>query len=278
MSELTFNWMVVFYFFLGGLSMGSYFLSVAANYWLKEFKPLARTAAIITPFAVALGSLILLIDLGQPLRMWRLFSTLNPTAPLSWGSWILIIFLALSALYAVLLIKGEDAKAKKVAYTGLPFALAVGTYTALALAAAPGRELWQTAILPWLFLNGGFISGLALVMLLSVGSQKRAVVSKLGKFVAVLAMVELAMLFTEIIVLSTGTSEAVMSVRILLAGELSFLFWAVVVVLGALVPIFVLFQAKLANMVYANAVASALLLTGVYATRYVLVIGQQIIN
>ena len=278
MPELTFNWMVVFYFFLGGLSMGSYFFSVAANYWWKEFKPLARIGAILPPIALGIGMLTLLIDLGQPLRMWRLFSTFNPSAPLAWGSWFLIIFFALSTVYAVLLIKGGDEKAKKFAYIGLPFALTVGTYTALALAAAPGKELWQTALLPWLFLNGGFISGLALVMLVSIGSQERAILSKLGKFVAILVSVELGMLFTEIIVLLSGTTEAVMSARMLLAGDLSFLFWAVVIILGALVPIVVLFQTKLATTAYANAIASALLLIGVYTTRYVLVIGPQIIN
>ncbi len=278
MSEVAFGWMTVVYFFFGGLSVGCYFLSVAGNYWMKEFKPLAKTGAILAPISLAIGMLFLWIDLGQPLRMWRLFSTLNPQSPLSWGSWFLIIFLVLSVVYALFLIKGKDEKAKWYAYIGLPFALAVGIYTAIVLALAPGKELWHTALLPWLFLNGGLISGIALVMLVSIGKQERAILPKLGKFVACLVLLQLGMIFTEIIVLLAGSTEAVMSAKLLLVGEYWFLFWAVVIFLGTLIPVFILFQTKIATIAYANAIASGLLLIGIYTMRHILVLGGQIIG
>jgi hypothetical protein len=41
-SHLAYDWMIVTYFFLGGLSAGAYLFSVAANYnldpWLKEVR------------------------------------------------------------------------------------------------------------------------------------------------------------------------------------------------------------------------------------------------
>ena len=281
MSELAFNWMTVVYFFLGGLSAGCYLFSVAANYWIKEFKPLARIGALVAPISLAIGMLFLLIELGQPLRMWRLYCNFNAQSPISWGSWVLIIFFALSVIYAWFLIKGEEEKGKIVAYIGLPFALAVGTYTAVILAFAPGKELWHTALLPFLFLNGGLISGLALIMLVSIGRQERALLSKLGKFVAYLVLLELGMIFVEILVLLAGSTEAVTSAKLLLVGDYRFLFWAVEIGLGALIPVFVLllFQnTKITASAYVNGTAYVLLLVGIFIMRYILVIGGQSIS
>ena len=280
MSEVAFNWTTVVYFFLGGLSVGCYFFSVAANYWLKEFKPLARIGAVLAPISLAIGMFFLWIHLGQPFRMWRLYLTFNPQSPISWGSWFLVIFFVLSVVYAWFLIKGEEEKAKRYAYIGLPFALAVGTYTAIILALAPGRELWNTALLPFLFLNGGLISGIALIMLVSIGKQERAILSKLGKFVAWLVLLELGMIFTEIIVLLFGGTEAVTSAKLLLIGDYRFLFWVVEIVLGALIPVFILlFQnTKITTRAYVNGTAYVLLLVGIFIMRYILVMGGQIIN
>ena len=280
MSEVAFNWMTVVYFFLGGLSTGCYFFSVAANYWMKEFKPLAKIGAIAAPISLAIGMLFLLIELGQPFRMWRIYLTFNPQSPISWGSWFLMIFLALSVVYAWFLIKDKEEKAKRYAYIGLPFALAVGTYTAIILTLAPGKELWHTALLPFLFLNGGLISGISLILLASIGRQERALLSKLGKFVAGLVLLELGMIIAEIIVLLAGNAEAVTSAKLLLVGEYAILFWVVQISLGALIPILILlFQnTKITASAYVNGTAYVLLLVGIFIMRYILVIGGQTIS
>ena len=278
MSEVAFNWIFTVYLFFGGLAVGCYLFSVAANYWVKEFKPLARIGATLAPISLAIGMLLLLIELEQPLRMWRLVFTFNPQSLVSWGIWFLLIFFILSAVYALFITKGQEGKAKKYAYAGLPFACAAGVYAAINFTFAPGRELWNTALLPWLFLNGGLISGIALVMLVSFGRKERAILSKLGKFVACLVLLQLGMIFTEIIVLLAGGTEAVMSAELLLIGEYRLLFWVGVIVLGSLIPIFILFQTKIAPRTYANPIASGLLLIGIYTMRHILVYGGQIIG
>ncbi|MHC4771999.1 MAG: DmsC/YnfH family molybdoenzyme membrane anchor subunit, partial [Planctomycetota bacterium] len=72
-SHLAYDWMIVTYFFLGGLSVGAYLFSVAANYWKQEFKHLAKKSAVLSLITLAIGMFILLHDLGQPYRAWRLF-------------------------------------------------------------------------------------------------------------------------------------------------------------------------------------------------------------
>lgn len=275
-THLAFNWLVVSYFFLGGISAGAYLFSVTVNYWKKEFKPLAKTGAIVAPLSFAMGMLFLLIDLGRPLRAWRLFLNFNPRSAISWGTWFLNIFFVLSLVYAWLLIKGEDEKAKKFAYAGLPFAFLVASYTGMLLHQAPGRILWHNAMLPWLFLLGGLISSIALVILLSAGRQNRTILVKLGRFVVWLVLLELGMVFLEIITLFTGGTEAVTTVKSLLTGPYGLLFWGVQIFFGAAIPVFILFRNKISGP--AQTIACMLILMGIYAMRYIVVVGGQIIQ
>ncbi len=273
-EHMSYDWVIAAYFFLGGLSVGSYLLSVAANYWKKSLQPLANIAAIITPLFLSLGMLLLFLDLGKPFRFWRLLFTLVPTSALSWGVWFLNIFFFISLAYTWFLIKGNGAKAKKFAYFGLPFALLVGSYTAVLLGQAPGRVLWHSALMPLLFLLGGLISGIALVMLVAIALNKGAISAQLNKFIAWLLVLELGLVLIEILNLFNGGARAVAMANRLMRGEYSFLFWMVEIVLGAVLPLVILFRSKVT--LSHQAMASVLILVGIFAMRYIVVVGGQV--
>jgi formate-dependent nitrite reductase membrane component NrfD len=273
--HLAYDWMVVTYFFLGGLSAGAYVFSVAANYWKQEFKPLAKRSAVLSLIALAIGLLILLYDLGQPTRAWRLFVAFNPRSMLSWGVWSLNIFGLLNLVYTGLLFQAKENVAKKFAYLGLPFAVLTATYTAMLLAQAPGRVLWHTALLPVLFLNGAIISGLAVVMLFSITKGNAELLSKLGRFVAWLIIFELGMIFSEIIILLNGGTESAAVAKFLFSGKIGGLFLGLEIILGAIVPVVILLRAR--TNVFSQVVASLLILIGIFTMRYVIVVGGQLI-
>jgi formate-dependent nitrite reductase membrane component NrfD len=273
--HLAYDWMIVTYFFLGGLSAGTYMFSVAANYWKQEFKPLAKRSAVLSLIALAIGLFILLHDLGQPYRAWRLFAAFNPRSMLSWGVWFLNIFGLLNLVYTVLLFKAKENDAKKFAYLGFPFALLTATYTAMLLAQAPGRTLWHTALLPVLFLNGAIISGIAMVMLFSATKENTELISKLGRFVAWLIVFEIGMVFAEVIMLLNGGTESAAVAKSLFSGKIGGLFLGLEIVLGAIVPVAILLRAR--TNVFSQAVASLLILIGIFTMRYVIVVGGQLI-
>lgn len=273
-EHMSYDWMIVAYFFLGGISAGSYIFSVIANYWKQEFKPLAKTAAIIAPVALALGLLILVLDLGQPFRFLGILITFVPTSALSWGVWFLNILFIISIYYAWCVIKGKEEKAKKIACIGLPFSLLVGAYTGVLLTQAPGRALWHSVLNPVLFLNGGIISGLALVILVSSTLENSAIVQKLGKIVAGFIILEMSLVLLEMIVLVNGDHRAVDIVKHVLLGQYSFLFWIVEIILGSLIPVFIFIKGKSAPSM--QAVASMLALIGIFVMRYIVVVGGQV--
>ncbi len=272
--HLAYDWMIVTYFFLGGLSAGAYVFSVAANYWKQEFKHLARKSAVLSFIAIALGMLVLLYDLGQPFRAWRLFQTFNPNSLLSWGVWFVNAFMFFNFIYNVLLATGKDAGGKIIAYAGLPFAVLTAAYTGMLLAQAPAIILWHTALLPVLFVNGGLISGIALVMLFSAKAKNSELLSKLGRFVAWLIILELFMVFGEYILLLNGGTEHVAVAKGLLSGEIGCLFLGFEIVLGSIVPAVILLRAR--TNTFFQIVASLLILIGIFAMRYVIVVGGQL--
>lgn len=277
--HLAFDWVIVTYFFLGGLSAGAFFFSVAAKHWKKEFEPMAKTAAIVAPLSVAAGMIMLLLHLGRPLRAWRLLLNFRPASALSWGFWFLSIYLILSVIHAWFQFRDETRRAKGVGYAGLPFAFFVSVYSAVLLQQAPGKVLWHhSAVLPWMFLTGGVVSGISVVMLISAGKLQAPQIKTLGKFLAWLVVLELAMIAGEIIVFINGGSEEVAAALFLLAnGKVyTILFWLVEVVIGAAVPVVILFTGKFPKIT--QYVASVLLLVGIYMMRYIVVIGGQIIS
>ncbi len=276
-TTLAYDWAIVLYFFLGGMSAGCFFVAVAGNTWKSELKPLARTAALAAPICVVIGMLILVLHLGRPLVGGLLMMvSFNPTSMVSWGTVFLGVFLVLSAVYALFVIKDRAAKVKLVGYAGLVFAVLVATYTAILLSQSPGRALWSSPLLPIMFLTGGLASGLALIMLIGSARGQHDVSGRLAKYVAVLVSAELVFAALEIVMLLNGDAAAVEAAKALVGGRFSAMFWGLQVVLGGAVPVVVLFRKSVPRA--AQLVASCLVMLGVFAMRYVVVMAGQLVG
>lgn len=278
--RIALHGMIPAYFFLGGLSAGLFFIAVIFNNWKKDYKVLAKPAAILSPIVLAAGMGLLGLDLGHPFRFWRLMVTFQPTSAASWGTWLLSIFFIVNVYHAYLLTKGEDAKAMKIGYVGLPFALCAATYTGVLLAQMQGMALWHTALLPWLFLLGSISSGLALVILAGIAMGKTEELGDrfftLGRTLAWLVLLEMGMVFTEVLILLNGGAEAVLSAKVFLKGDYSFLFWVVEIIIGAVVPLLILFNPNRARKLSFQSIAAIFVLVGIYVMRFVVVMAGQI--
>jgi protein NrfD len=98
------EWLIVLYFFFGGLAGGCYFLAVLIDLFGRPVdRPLARLGYYIAFPLVVLCGLLLIVDLSRPLRFWHMMIERNtfepmfkPWSPMSTGSWALLIFGAFS--------------------------------------------------------------------------------------------------------------------------------------------------------------------------------------
>ncbi len=276
--HLAYNWMVVVYFFVGGLSAGAYLFSVAGEFWLTDCKPFSRRAACLAPLVLIPGLLLLILDLGMLTRFFYLGIYFNPTSPVSWGGILLGVFMAVSVAHAFVLWRGGAGQiwAGRLAYLGVPCAFWIAAYTGILLYRAPGIVLWHNAMLPVLFLVGGLISALATTPLISLNHQRKDLLIRMGRLVAVLVAFKLMLVLAEIFMLAGGGDKGVGAARALLTGEFSGIFWGAQILGGSLVPIAILATGKGGPVL--QGVAALLMLISVYAMRHLVVIGGQIIG
>ena len=292
---------LAWYFLLTGLSAGSFVISAFA-YLLgkKELKPLGLIGAYLAPVLLLAAPILLIIDLGKPLRFWYLFLNLNPGSPLSWGSWLLTIYPIFSLIYLWHIRKGNEKMIKVFGIIGIPVAISVHGYTGFALALTKLTPLWNNAIMPVLFLISAMVSGIGLVMLVAVILNKMSVpisklagagatemaaasdslplnemLNKAGKFLAGFIVFDLFLVLSEVLVWLTESPEAYELAMNMLTGSYSFLFLGVEIVLGALIPLFLLLYPKTSRTVAGQALASVLVVIGVVAMRYIVIIGGQ---
>ena len=243
------------YLFLGGLSAGILLFSAIIHLIDKEneFKGASKYAPIVVPFALSLGSLALVYDLGNPLYAWRLFTTIRIESPMSWGAWVLLIVTPLSILWIMtyvreifpklhydkfpFLYKVEEFAIKYKRYMALallPLTIILGIYTGILLSAFNARPLWNNAILGPLFLISGLSTAAATVILFAKSSNERHWFSKID---ILLIVIEIGLIIHLIMGYFAGTEAQIEAARLLVGGDFTTMFFGFLVVLGLLLPL-----------------------------------------
>lgn len=273
MHEHPWGFLIVLYLFLGGLGAGCLALSGLA--WLSrraELERVGRVGALIAPLPVAFGSLLLIFDLGSPWRFWRLFAHFNPVSPMSIGSWLLLLFTAVAAVWAALQLPAAwidsvqrrlgrrgawlaplrrrnaspaaNARVRDaVALAGVLLGLGVGIYTGVLLGAIPARPFWNTPIVAQLFLFSAFSTATALLALAAPlfpalrssgeGPERRALLRADVAFI----VLELFILIPFVVHGELSVLSARASLDMILGGPYTAMFWGGVVGLGILLPL-----------------------------------------
>ena len=113
------RWLIILYFFLGGLAAGSYFLAAMIDMFGRvEDRPLARLGYYLALPLVVVCGILLIVDLTRPLRFWHMLierNTFEPMfkiwAPMSIGSWALMLFGLFSFLsFAAAIAEDDDTR------------------------------------------------------------------------------------------------------------------------------------------------------------------------
>jgi formate-dependent nitrite reductase membrane component NrfD len=183
------GWLIVFYFFFGGLAGGCYFLaSLIDLVGRPEDRPLARLGYYIAFPCVIVSTLLLILDLTRPLRFWHMLiesNTFQPMfklwSPMSVGAWALLIF-GIFTLISFLAALVEDNRlswpagrkfrppgmlSKVIAMVGGLFGFYVAGYTGVLLAVT-NRPIWSdTPLLGMLFIISAASISAALMILLA---------------------------------------------------------------------------------------------------------------
>lgn len=276
MREPVWEFLIVNYLFLGGLSAGLFFVSALAT-WLQEdgqpaYPLIARWGALLAPWPVSLGSFLLIFDLGKPFRFWKLFTTFQWQSPMSIGSWLLVLFtlLTLANLWAWLeptertwLMDRLPAKILKrlpdklvkwlehdltfwrreLAMAGFPLAVGVGIYTGVLLGAVQARPFWNTNLVAQMFLFSALSTGTATLILVRLFDKKRPATPAEMRFLYTLDISLILIEFFIVLPYLIHGKLSVLAVQNALAqvlgGPFTIAFWILFLGMGLLTPLLI---------------------------------------
>lgn len=258
--QTTWGWLVAVYLFLGGLGAGA-FVTTAALYLAtrERYKGTVRFGAWVGAVAIGVGTLVLLADVGQPLRAIVLFkSFVNLNSWMARGAWLLFGAMALDGLFALFsteaivgwlgrlwrpLASQRNLWRTILAAVALPVNLGVAIYTGVLLGVLPFRPFWHTWFLPALFTVSALDTGVGLVAGYVAWREDSADVDRLHTWLegAIMALVavEAGVLAYYLRAMLAGAPDAARSAQLLMSGQISPLFWIGVVGLGLTVPFLV---------------------------------------
>jgi formate-dependent nitrite reductase membrane component NrfD len=256
------------------LWLAFFFIELGAGMFLiaSLFDNFAATAVGWLLCAVLGGGLHLLY-LGKPLRFWRMaFSSGWKTSWISRGIIFVSFFLMLGFIHMALL-------KWQIRVTGLLvaadiFAFLTIIYGGFAMNYVNGISLWNTALLPVIYGVSGLWGGAEVTLGIALGTGTIEIGPAVEEWIRILLVGYLFLIPVYLISVRYTSSLGQTTIRHMVAGRWSPVFWGMVVVLGMAVPLAAVIMSLVVGLEDANmsflyaAILSGLI--GDLAMRYLL--------
>lgn len=264
------------YFFVIGISAALFFFSTL-SWFRQEFEPLRKNAFYASFALMVVGGLLLIGDLTQPLRFLNILNPfyLNFASPLAWGGLNLISFGAVSVAYFWMMRKNDETNSRRLAIIGALLALGLPIYTGFDLTAHQNRPVWNTPLMPILFVAMSLVSGAAVASFLAGKHEKLLVM--LRRFMLWSAGAVGVMLVSLLGTTAYGGVGQELTFMFMTSGTLGMIFIGVGILLGTAAPI-ALLLAPIGKQQQGMMIAAVLLLVGGMALRYSILVGGQIVQ
>ena len=283
----TFGTLIAIYFYLTGLSAGSFIISTLSyGFGFERFKPLGKIGIVIATLLLVAAPMFLLAHSGQKLRVWHLFVYLNFTSPITWGSFLLILYPLNCIVYGFFMFRGRKRLTRTFGLIGIPLALMVHGYTGFILAFGKARPLWNSSIMPLLFLVSAMVSGIAMMIIVSLIRDRfftrehilnTDILSALATMLGWCLVFDLFLTATEMVVHGISHLGAQENVALLLTGPFAGLFLVLENLVGKVIPMAVVLAPRTRRMIPLLLLASILVMIGIYTMRYNVVVGGEYI-
>jgi len=256
------EWKVIIaiYLYLAGMGAGSFIIGILIHWTGVTFDPLsipfvdflgvrfdlAKFLLLWGPIMVSIAAPFLILDLGIK---WRfMYACLNPrTSWVARGFIILSVFIVFGLLIlakSLLPFKWLNPESglwlipEGIAFV---FAFATALYTGILLKATKSVPLWNTPLLPLLFLTSALSTGSMAIILSTLGTGLLSYHSGAMKVLMVgeqiFVVIEGIVLYLFLSRRYKASEQGRESVRLLMTGKLRYVFWQGIILLGFLFPI-----------------------------------------
>ena len=256
---------IAMYFYIGGVSAGAYFIgSLLELFNNDKLRIVSRIAYYLAFPLICVTPVLLIADLGRPMRFWHLFfytgdaiPYMNTTSPLSVGTWALLVYSGMSFLSFVNVLV-EDGRLRQpgllrahaffariphkiYAVIGSFFGFFVAGYTGVLLNTT-ARPLWEATdpLIGPLFIASAVSTGAAAIVLFmarqKIGTGEAF--EHLERFDCVAMLIESALIVIMLIVAGQFAAP-------ILTGLYGVLFLGGTVLAGILIPLWLYWRGTL---------------------------------
>ena len=210
--DVTWGLYIAQFTFLVGVAASA--VMVVLPYYLHNYKAFGRMVILgefLAVSAVAMCSLFIFVDLGQPRRVMNVLLHASPNSMMFWDMIALMGYLALNIVIGCVTFDAERKGApppswiKPLIYLSIPWAISIHTVTAFLYSGLAARPYWMTPLLAPRFLASAFASGPSLLILLALILRRfttfdagKEAIQKLVTIVTYAIAISLFMVFVEL--------------------------------------------------------------------------------
>lgn len=220
------------------LILAHFFTGAGAGAWLFAVPLGSDSGLVIGLFLAALGAVGHLLFLGRPERFWRMATRMG-------SSWIsrglvgLSLFLVTAFIYLVLLFLAEHKTTLGAILLTLSVLGALWTiiYKGFVWASSKGIPLWNTPLVPALYIAYALRGGAAVLILVAALGTQPGALEPLEPIKLWLAVSTAVLVLIYLGVMRGSGMTELRSLNLLLFGKIALPFYVGAVLLGLIVPI-----------------------------------------
>jgi Ni/Fe-hydrogenase subunit HybB-like protein len=324
--ELQWSILIVLYPFITGLVAGAFILaSLERVFRVEAVKPTYRLALLTALAFMIVAPLPLQLHLGHPERSFEMFLTPHTSSAMAMFGfvylWYLMVVLVieiwldfrkdivrlsqsstglLRLVYKAMTLGSDNISPRSLAIDdrvgyiitviGIPSAFLLHGYVGFIFGSVKANPWWSTPLMPIVFLFSAMVSGIALVMLMYLGSmkwKKQAIdmrcVDTIARYLFYTFIIDFSLEMLDLIHRIYEADESFKSLDFMVHTRLFVSQILIQIILGTCVPLLLLASTQLFRISAVRrrlmyTVSGILTMIGIFAMRWNVVIGGQLFS
>ena len=279
-------------FFVGNAAGGLVLSSSIYLFGVKKLKPLAKLGALTAFANVTAAMLIVLPDIGKPIRLYNMLLHPNFMSPLVWDVIVLNLYAVVSALYLYILMLPEltgplarfalkvanpvefsEKWAKRIAPVALFFAIGIHVITAWIFSTQGARDWWFSPVMAPDFVSVAVGVGTTVVLLAGAlaygtGEKYQDAYQTLGLIIFMAVCVHLFLMMNDLAIHAWYGNAETHRIMEIAWGDFA---WAhIFEVVAPLAGAGLLMKAEIRRSLPKLAASAGLLIAGVFVHRFLI--------
>lgn len=287
-DQVPWGIVVAAYVFFVAASAGCITVSLGHALGIKGFDLILKRGVFLAIITMIVGGLLIVLDVGNPLNLWRLITAPNFGSPLGWLVIFYLLYLVLLIIDFYLIHKKDFVKARILGILAPLAAIAVHSTLGAVFGFVSVRHYFGGAFAPVYFIVIAVVIGTALLLFITnlqykvngkaMSIELRSVIVSLGKFFGMaLGVLAFFVLWKNLTGLGSSDAATVEAYRYMLFGPAAWWYWTIVIGIGLVAPLLLIINRR-TRTPNGILVSSGLVLIGMLAARFEFTFGGQVVS